>query len=113
MTLLSYRLEVDEVFSKVSPNAVNQQYVFRGMVCYYGLHYVSIFRDVSAHTPRFLLFDDANIRVLGQWVDVISEVRKARYQPVLLVYELETLEEVKHVHVVGLQQHGRLSYFNN
>jgi hypothetical protein len=44
-------------------SAQNQPvYIFRGMVCYYGKHYVSIFQEYSPGEPRFLLFDDSNIR---------------------------------------------------
>ena len=87
-------------------------YVFRGLVCYYGLHYVSIFQQFSnaATTSstasssagpalqqselevveqQYLLFDDQNIRVIGDWAAVQELCVKALYQPVLLLYELE------------------------
>ena len=43
-------------------------YVFRGLVCYYGLHYVSIFQEHQqdeAKPVQFLLFDDHNVRLIG------------------------------------------------
>lgn len=64
-------------------------YVFRGMVCYYGKHYVSIFQEYSPGEPRFLLFDDSRIRCLGNWAEVKAECGRSLYQPVLLLYELE------------------------
>jgi hypothetical protein len=69
-------------------------YVFRGMVCYYGMHYVSIFQEYSPGEPRFLLFDDSNIRCLGTWNSVKAECVKSMYQPVLLLYELENLMDL-------------------
>jgi hypothetical protein len=67
--------------------------VFRGLVCYYGLHYISIFQESvqEENTVRFLLFDDHNIRVLGNWESVKLECFKAHYQPVLLLYEIENI----------------------
>jgi len=68
-------------------------YVFRGLVCYYGLHYVSIFQEFNQNDGKpvqFLLFDDKNVRFLGDWSAVKRECVKARYQPVLLLYEMET-----------------------
>lgn len=67
-------------------------YVFRGLVCYYGKHYVSMFKEYTDDAQRegqFLLFDDHNIRVIGSWEDVKRECTRGRYQPVLLLYELE------------------------
>jgi hypothetical protein len=64
-------------------------YVFRGFVCYYGLHYVSIFQEYSPGAAKFLLFDDQRIRPLGSWEDVKMECVRSCYQPVLLLYELE------------------------
>lgn len=72
-----------------------QSYVFRGMVCYYGKHYISIFQASSnggKGVPHFLLFDDQNIRPLGGWDDVVEEAVKSMYQPVLLLYELVKTE---------------------
>jgi hypothetical protein len=66
-------------------------YLFRGMVCYYGLHYVSIFYsgEIIDNVYNFLLFDDHTIKDIGEWVDVKERCIKSRYQPVLLLYELE------------------------
>lgn len=70
---------------------VGAVYAFRGMICYYGQHYVSIFSDdFFPHSdPRYLLFDDAHVRPLGDWATVKEECISARYQPVLLLYELQ------------------------
>ena len=70
-------------------------YCLRGMVCYYGKHFVSIFQadtdDQGA--AQFLLFDDSRVRIIGNWVNVKSEAVKAHYQPVLLLFELKTVDE--------------------
>ena len=99
MSIISYRLSPTDIFSKQGlPKESLQPYFFRGMVCYYGLHYVSIFQDLSSGTPRFLLFDDARIRVIGRWRDVLTECRRARYQPVLLLYEKDSgTDDIAHL----------------
>lgn len=70
----------------VAPNGPS--YALRGMVCYYGLHYVSIFLDAQEDNV-FLLFDDQRVRPIGNWADVINLCVRSLYQPVLLIYELE------------------------
>jgi len=63
------------------------EYLFRGMVCYYGLHYVSIFQEHGAVKAKFLLFDDKTVRPIGAWDEVVELAIKSRYQPVCLLYE--------------------------
>lgn len=63
------------------------EYLFRGMVCYYGLHYVSIFQEHGTAKARFLLFDDKTVRPIGAWDEVVALAVKSRYQPVCLLYE--------------------------
>lgn len=74
-------------------NIVNNdksEYVFRGFVCYYGSHYVSIFQErLQGGEVHFLLFDDQKIRPLGGWEAVKKECIKSCYQPVILLYELK------------------------
>ena len=84
------------------------------MVCYYGLHYVSIFHSIikkdfkttsintNSNTANneannnssngdgdYLLFDDETISNIGNWDAVKIKCIKSCYQPVLLLYELE------------------------
>jgi hypothetical protein len=84
-------IENEDTNKKSSP-----RYVFRGFVCYYGLHYISIFQEHSlGEEVNFLLFDDTRIRRLGGWEDVKSECLRSLYQPVLLLYELEVRDHTK------------------
>lgn len=91
MSLIASSLSTAEMFQRTQ--APNETYLFRGMICYYGQHYVSIFQDYSAAMPRFLLFDDAKIRSLGNWEQVKAECLRAHYQPVLLLYEKQNIQE--------------------
>lgn len=76
---------------EVSEN--NPSYVFRGLVCYYGKHYVSIFQGIDGGHDNFLLFDDHTIKTIGDWDAVKAKCVKSHYQPVLLLYELEKLNK--------------------
>lgn len=70
----------------------NPAYVFRGLVCYYGMHYVSIFQSRNRGLYEYLLFDDQTIKNIGDWESVKTKCVKSCYQPVLLLYELETAD---------------------
>ncbi|ETV86447.1 hypothetical protein H257_01643 [Aphanomyces astaci] len=79
-------------------------YVFRGMVCYYGQHYVSFFKSQSkAH--EWYLFDDVQVHKIGSWDEVRRRIERGCYQPTILFWEknqlkfdqLETLAQ--HVHL--------------
>ncbi|KAF0684515.1 Aste57867_23514 [Aphanomyces stellatus] len=83
--------------------AAESIYLFRGMVCYYGQHYVSFFKSQS--TPhRWYLFDDVNVRIVGPWDEVRRLVERGCYQPTILFWEknqlayetLETLAQEVH-----------------
>jgi hypothetical protein len=85
--ILAPTIRLSSLFT-ATPGA-DPSYVFRGLVCYYGLHYVSIFQHIGANQDVYMLFDDARIRPIGNWEAVKEECIKANYQPVLLLYELE------------------------
>lgn len=95
ISVLSPRICLSDIFS-MEEKIPKVYYTFRGLICYYGLHYVSIFQDVpqsaatsSLRSPtEFLLLDDSRIRSLGQWANVVDEVVRSRYQPVLIIYEI-------------------------
>ena len=86
-SIISDTIQLSDLFSGAGAGLTNgQTYTFRGLVCYYGLHYVSIFQEMDCN--RFLLFDDQKVRVIGDWNAVKEECIKSKYQPVLLLYEL-------------------------
>lgn len=68
-------------------------YALQGLVCYYGLHYVSFFQaDAMTQSAEemYFLFDDHRVRPIGSWGDVVKYCENSHYQPVLLLYELES-----------------------
>lgn len=80
-------------------NSVASDYSFRGMVCYYGRHYVGFFASRSiiegVEQERWYLFDDTRVKLVGTWADVRSRVERGGYQPTLLFYERNGLEQAK------------------
>ncbi|ETW04709.1 hypothetical protein, variant [Aphanomyces invadans] len=79
-------------------------YVFRGMVCYYGLHYVSFFQSQSGRNEWYL-FDDVQVHRIGTWEEVRRRIERGCYQPTILYWEknqlkfdqLETLAQQVHL----------------
>eukprot|EP00041_Stephanoeca_diplocostata_P030031 m.899018 g.899018 ORF g.899018 m.899018 type:complete len:705 (-) comp23677_c0_seq2:167-2281(-) len=59
-------------------------YTLVGVVCYYGQHYATFVCDVRTQT--WTMFDDALVKVVGSWLDVVARCQSARWQPQLLVY---------------------------
>ncbi len=58
-------------------------YRFRGMICYYGLHYVAFF-----HTGgTWMLFDDTRVIDMKDFNNVTNQCISGRLQPTALLYE--------------------------
>jgi hypothetical protein len=61
-------------------------YMLRGLICYYGRHYIAILK--SERRRAWLLLDDSRVSVLGPDIsDVVAKCVSARYQPTLVFYE--------------------------
>mgnify|MGYP006155268563 CR=1 FL=1 len=58
-----------------------------GMICYYGRHYVACFW--SEAQAQWLTFDDSYVRPVGAtWAEAVAHCSQAKYQPLLLFYEI-------------------------
>jgi hypothetical protein len=57
ISVIDNKINLADIFVVGSEEFRSTSYIFRGMVCYYGLHYISIFQDYCNGEPRFLLFD--------------------------------------------------------
>lgn len=70
------------------PNAkaLSESYFFRGMICFYGCHYVSFFWCWAK--MKWTLFDDTRIKEEKDWSSVVQTVIAGQYVPTLLFYEL-------------------------
>ncbi len=71
----------------------SEKYFFKGFVFYYGKHYFCYFRNLN--DANWYLYDDAKVKIVGEWSDVINACVKGRSLPTLLFYEkLDNDEEV-------------------
>lgn len=66
-------------------------YRLRCVVCYSSAHYCVF--ALSEEVGRWLLLNDAEVTVVGGWVDVGNAVRSRRLQPSLLFYEATPVQE--------------------
>lgn len=83
------RLDLTKMFS-TGDETCKPLYCFRGMVCYYGKHYVSFF--YSMQTCKWFLFDDQTVRNVGTWQQLCDTILSGLYQPTLLFWEQDELK---------------------
>jgi hypothetical protein len=62
-----------------------QQYLLRGLICYYGMHYIAFFYCWAR--KKWVLFDDTRVREEKDWSSVVSIIVSGQYVPTLLFYE--------------------------
>ena len=86
-------LDVESIFATVSQSSScgsadgSKPFKFRGMICYYGRHYVAFFPpNERIPNAQWLLFDDAKIHQCGT-TEQLVEKYAGIYQPTLLLYE--------------------------
>ncbi|KAL0025091.1 hypothetical protein WJX79_008079 [Trebouxia sp. C0005] len=81
---LQDRVDLSNLLRGVSPQS-NAYYVLKSIICYFGHHYQAY--AFSEELEQWLLFDDTNIQLIGDWQDVKHMVRSSRLQPSVLFYE--------------------------
>ena len=81
---LQDQVDLSNLFKGVSPQS-NARYVLKSIICYFGHHYQAY--AFSEELEQWLLFDDTNIQLIGDWQDVKHMVRSSRLQPSVLFYE--------------------------
>lgn len=85
LDIISLRIDIGNVFHM---SGVRHMYKFRGMICYYGLHYSAFFWNSELN--QWFIFDDANVKEVGaQWADIRDRCIRGRMQPSVLFYERE------------------------
>lgn len=65
---------------------LKESYFFRGMICFYGCHYVSFFW--SWPKMKWILFDDTRLKEEEDWSSVVQIIMAGQYVPTVLFYEL-------------------------
>jgi hypothetical protein len=69
-----------------SSKVLSESYFFRGMICFYGCHYVSFFWCWPK--MKWILFDDTKIKEEKDWSSVVQIIIAGQYVPTVLFYEL-------------------------
>ncbi|KAF4046914.1 PDZ domain-containing protein [Phytophthora infestans] len=89
-------LDLGRIFRLDNSAEVASVYSFRGLVCYYGRHYVGFFssrlNEDGVEKERWFLFDDTRVKLVGTWADVKLRIERGGYQPTLLFYERNGIE---------------------
>jgi ubiquitin C-terminal hydrolase len=80
LEMIESELALDELFYLTDSSV---QYILRGMLCYYGRHYIAVFRGVES----WYFLDDQCVRDVGSWSDVKTKLIKGHNYPVMLFYE--------------------------
>lgn len=81
---LSDAVNLGSLFKGIS-SSVKARYKLKSIICYFGHHYQVY--AVSEELEQWLLFDDTNIQLIGDWQDVKAMIRYSRLQPSVLFYE--------------------------
>ena len=66
-----------------------KKYRLRGVVCYYGRHYVAFFEGDG----NWLMFDDRRVSAVGDWEAMTDRAVRGRLQPILCFFEVEESKE--------------------
>ena len=76
------------------------------MVCYYGRHYLSLVRIDSDDGAIWWVFDDALVRRVGGWQDVLDTCITGSRQPSVLLFQSVQYGTVRYSTV----QYGTVRY---
>jgi len=77
-------IDLSSIYS-IEDKKQNCDYVLRGLVGYTGTHYVAYF--YSMQQDKWLLYDDAKVKNIGNFGDVSKSMIKNKQCPVLVFYE--------------------------
>jgi len=65
------------------------RYALRSLVCFVGAHYVVLCRPGEAAGSPWLLFNDAQVSVVGEWPQLLAACERDGLQPCICIYERE------------------------
>jgi len=105
-SLLTEKIDLNELFAsqvkRKKSNELDRGYIFRGMVCYCGLHYVAFFFHWPSMT--WILFDDFRIRHVAEWAEVVEMCVSSGFLPSLIFFEQSSIDSI------SLQQYHDFEY---
>lgn len=78
-----------------------------GLVCFYGAHYVSFYRELdmtkySSIEPKWKIYDDTQIEEFYYWKDVIKRCAETIMRPTVLFYQrIESMPYLSYSSKIG------------
>ncbi|KAK4781982.1 hypothetical protein SAY86_016084 [Trapa natans] len=82
LAALSTEIDMSVLYRGLDPKHI---YSLVSVVCYYGRHYHCF--AYSHDHDRWIMYDDANVKVIGGWADVLAICEKGHLQPQVLFFE--------------------------
>ena len=88
---LPLSMDIDVIFPGSGEEGSSSNYILRGIVCFYGRHYVLLFMSRSKGIDRveekiWNYFDDSRIREIGPWDNVKPFLKKNGLHPTVVFY---------------------------
>ncbi|KAI6650555.1 Ubiquitin specific proteinase [Oopsacas minuta] len=85
-------INIKQMFSvSLDETAGNKEYFLLGIINYYGHHFSAFVYNTNL--SKWIFCDDASFREVGNnWDDVIQLIKRAKYQPELLVYSTRDVD---------------------
>lgn len=86
LTMLPSKFKLSQMF-ELSSGTVDKQYYFKGMICFWGLHYFWYIRHITSEGEVWLEYNDEEIYHIVNWHYIVSEWVKDCNTPTLLLFE--------------------------
>jgi ubiquitin C-terminal hydrolase len=91
---LSDTIELGDIFACLpdsDKNLLKTPYRLVGLVCFYGAHYVSFYREFDSKSyfsyPKWKSYDDTHVEDFYYWKDVIKRCSETIMRPTILFYQ--------------------------
>eukprot|EP01117_Protostelium_nocturnum_P001079 TRINITY_DN11405_c0_g1_i1.p1 TRINITY_DN11405_c0_g1~~TRINITY_DN11405_c0_g1_i1.p1 ORF type:complete len:633 (-),score=181.22 TRINITY_DN11405_c0_g1_i1:50-1948(-) len=97
LKMISLRIDLSNVFNSPDRrNNIQSWYKLRGMICYYGKHYIVFL--YNERRREWMVYDDVTVKGLGNnWVELQQRMIRGKLQPSVLFYECEQPQNIKEI----------------
>eukprot|EP00347_Sterkiella_histriomuscorum_P007794 403347537 len=85
--IMPYKMDLQDFLKVGEKRDQNTNYILRGMITYYGKHYISYFYSQKHDT--WVQFNDQQLKSIGNFKEVMKKCISGRQQPTTLFYEHE------------------------
>jgi len=86
LKMITMSIDIGNIFNYDGPTQPSYWYRLRGMICYYGKHYIAFFYNYNR--KQWFYFDDSTVKMVGtEWSDIQARCERGHLQPSVLFYE--------------------------